>query len=145
MDASATNEKTSAIQFPSVIMIDDDADDYYLISTVLKASYPKYEVIPIYDSSQALRQLGALRDLPAFLLLDLNMPVKNGFDVLKEVRALPRYDALPIVIFSSSSNPRDLTRCRELGATDYIEKPTSYKGLHQVVEKTLRLWLNAPG
>ncbi|WP_157816080.1 response regulator [Spirosoma pollinicola] len=123
-------------------MIDDDADDYYLLSTVIKANYPEHDVMPIYDSSQALSQLEALRTLPAFLLLDLNMPVKNGFEILREMRSLTRYESLPIIIFTSSANPKDLTRCRELGATDYIEKPTSYKELHLVIEKTLRLWLN---
>jgi CheY-like chemotaxis protein len=138
-----TNYPEKGAQQPFVVMIDDDADDYYLLTSVLKNSYPANQVIPIYDSSRVIAQLDALQELPAFLLLDLNMPLKNGFEVLQEVRSFTRYSSLPIVVYTSSSNPSDNSRCQAAGATDYIQKPNSYNELHQVIEKTWRHWLTS--
>ncbi|GAB2552856.1 response regulator [Spirosoma aerophilum] len=135
------NYPEKEVKHPLVIMVDDDAEDFYLLTSVLKDCYPTDRVIPIYDSSQVVAKLDALPELPAFLLIDLNMPLKNGFEVIQDVRSLTRYAALPIVVFTSSSDPADSSRCQAIGATDYIQKPTSYKELHLIVKKIWGSWL----
>src|SRR6266700_1252064 len=70
--------------------------------------------------------------LPAMLLLDLNMPRLNGFDVIKWVRSQPGLCRLPIVVFTSSDQPRDVHRAYELGANSYLVKPQSLVRLQQI-------------
>lgn len=79
--------------------------------------------------------------LPAVVLLDLNLPLVSGFDVLKWMRARPELVRLPVVIFSSSSRDEDKVKARELGANEYVEKPQTMGRFGEVVERLREKWL----
>jgi CheY-like chemotaxis protein len=81
-------------------------------------------------------------NLPDVILSDLNMPGKNGYDVINEVRANPLYSHIPVVITSTSSTPTIISRCLDLGAADYLVKPDTFveyvpyvKGLYKRIEE----------
>lgn len=76
----------------------------------------------------------AQHPLPEVVLLDLNLPMVHGFDVLKWIRAHARFGTLPVVVFSSSKRDEDKEKARELGASDFVEKPTSALSFGGVVE-----------
>src|SRR5205809_3546545 len=79
--------------------------------------------------------------LPALLLLDLNMPRLNGFDVLKWVRGQAGLCRLPIVVFTSSEQPRDVNRAYELGANSYLVKPPALAELQRIAHHLGNYWL----
>jgi CheY-like chemotaxis protein len=85
---------------------------------------------------------GARQAVPTVVLLDLNLPELPGFEVLKWMRAQPQLATTPVVIFSSSSKPEDRARARELGATDFWEKPNSGLRFGMVVERLKTLWIS---
>jgi len=82
---------------------------------------------------------------PAAVLLDLNMPLVSGFEVLKWMRGQSEFAALPVVVFTSSSREEDRVRAGELGATEYVEKPQSMGRFSEVVELMREKWLSKLG
>ncbi len=103
----------------------------------------------VEDGQQAINYLsgsGVYADrgqhpLPALLLLDLNLPVISGFALLQWLRGRAEFQALPVVIFTSSSREADKLKARELGANDYLEKPSSGVHFIRVVEWLRDKWL----
>ena len=91
---------------------------------------------------RARRVCGPGQDpLPAVVLLDLNLPLVSGFEVLKWMRERPEFTGLPVVVFSSSSREEDKAKARELGADEFVEKPHSARGFGGVVEGLKERWL----
>jgi CheY-like chemotaxis protein len=80
--------------------------------------------------------------LPTLILLDLNLPLRSGFEVLAWVRAQPELRDLPVVIYSSSGRPEDRARATALGATDYLLKPSSGMGFVTVARQVKEGWLD---
>jgi len=79
--------------------------------------------------------------LPAVVLLDLNLPVIPGFDVLRWLRSRPELAGMPVVVFSSSTRDEDKAKARELGAKDFVGKPQTMGGFGEVVERVREKWL----
>ncbi|GAB3319737.1 hypothetical protein GCM10027299_12560 [Larkinella ripae] len=88
-----------------------------------------------------LARLETVQVLPTFLLLDLNMPLMSGFEVLEKLRADPRYNLMPVLIFSTSNAQPDIDRAYELGANSYVKKPASFTEYKAVVEDLCNFWL----
>ena len=106
-------------------------------------------VIDVNDGDAAIDYLtgnGAFADrgkypLPCLLLLDLSMPAKTGFEVLRWIRAHPRLKTLSVVIVSGSNQERDVEAVKQLGITDYLVKPTTLNQLTESIRARLSLWL----
>lgn len=81
--------------------------------------------------------------VPAVVLLDINLPLVSGFDVLKWIRARPEYAALPVLMFSSSRRCEDEHQARELGANALLEKPDSGSRFRDIVEQLRGTWLRS--
>ena len=75
------------------------------------------------------------------ILLDLNMPRVNGLDILKRIRSTPRFQFLPVVVFTTSSNKNDILNCYDCGANAYIFKPIDYDAFNEVIKATVNFWL----
>jgi len=82
-----------------------------------------------------------LNPLPALALVDLNLPAMSGFELLSWLRQQPKLRELPVVIFSSSARTEDLTRAHELGANDYVQKPSSGAQFLEMVKRLKSKWL----
>lgn len=97
----------------------------------------------LIDGESAVRYLNSLtrkiprnkKALPAFVLLDLNLPGKKGEEVLAEVRSSRFFDNMPIIILSSSEDQAEMDRCFKLGAQNYYVKPLEYEDLERIVEE----------
>jgi len=74
------------------------------------------------------------------MLLDLNMPKKDGREVLKELKLHPELKKIPVVIFSTTNNEQEMRRCYELGANSYITKPNSFENLLKTVAALRSYW-----
>ena len=82
------------------------------------------------------------QDLPQTMLLDLKLPIVSGFEVLRWLRGQPEFEALPVVVLSSSTRDEDRSKVRELGANAYLEKPGSLLEFPTVVEYLKKRWLD---
>jgi CheY-like chemotaxis protein len=121
-----------------VLLADDDDDDRLLFLDVLKELR-----LPVQLSSasngEALMKILAEGPLPHVLFLDLNMPLKNGFECLLEIRRDTRLDTMPVVIFSTSSQPSAIDRVYSDGAQLYIRKPNDFTQLKSVIHQALTM------
>ncbi len=122
-----------------VLLADDDSDDCLLFKDAL-ADFPgRATLTTVSDGEQLMMALERATSLPDVLFLDLNMPRKNGFECLLEIRSTEKLKSLPVIIFSTSFDP-DIARKLYLdGAHFYMRKPSEFRVLTQVLHKALSL------
>jgi two-component system, chemotaxis family, response regulator Rcp1 len=130
----------------TILLVDDNPADSDLISELLQRSSHKLQVSTVADGEQAmafLRRQGrfASASEPDLMLLDLNMPRKDGRAVLAEVRSNPALRTLPIVVFTTSQARYDIQRSYELGANCYVSKPGSLQDFVAAVKGIADFWL----
>ena len=126
-----------------ILMADDDADDRFLVQAAFDDNNIPNPVVFFEDGEQLVNFLSEESQVPKPLLifLDLNMPKKDGREVLKVLRSNSGWNAIPIIIFSTSNAPDDINSAYQLGANCYIIKPSSYEGLKEVVLNIQKFWL----
>ena len=117
----------------NVFYADDDEDDQQIFKEIVSDFYPDIQLWAQHNGAELLGQLGRCSELPAVIFLDLNMPVKNGLDTLAEIRSSAMWMDLPVIIFSTTSNPDIIARSKALGANLYVIKPTSYSVLKETL------------
>ena len=123
--------------FTSIFYADDDVDDldfFKEVTTEINQTVSLFE-----EGEKLLQQLHNPPPKASVIFLDLNMPVKSGFEVLKEIKANPAIENIPIVILTTSNNPSDIELCKNLGANLYIRKPTSVDGLKKAINYVLSI------
>jgi CheY-like chemotaxis protein len=133
-----------------MLMAEDDDNDVFFLERALKQAdipHPLHRVRNGEEAIAYLRGEGPYRDrdqfpLPQFLLLDLKMPRKNGFEVIEWVRRQPGLKRLPIVVLTSSREDPDINRAYELGANTYLVKPVKFENLVEMVKALNSFWLS---
>lgn len=126
---------------PCVFLVDDDEDDVFLLQRVFAQHSPICLLEPLADGEHLLKALSQARMLPRLILLDLNMPVMGGLEALRLIRRQPRYDAISIVILTTSDQDADQHRAAEWGANGFLTKPSTLEGLNQMVLRLRMNWL----
>jgi two-component system response regulator len=132
----------------TIMVVEDDPDDVELILRAFKEHKIPNEVVA-RDGAEALDYLFgtgryAGRDTlakPAVLLLDLKLPKVDGLEVLRRVRADERTKLLPVVIFTSSKEERDMTEGYKLGANSYVRKPVDFDQFSIAIRLLKKYWL----
>ncbi len=131
-----------------ILMADDDADDRYLVQVAFEENEIRCELRFVEDGSEVfdfLRGHGKHEingsKIPNLILLDLNMPKKDGKQVLQEIKALPDYHHIPVVIFTTSKSPDDVRQLYKMGASSFINKPSSFEKLSEVVRNIGTYWV----
>jgi CheY-like chemotaxis protein len=127
-------------EYPILIAEDED-DEAFLLQRALKKAAITNPIFRVKDGEQAIEYLagtGAFTDRakyppPILVLLDLNMPKKNGFEVLEWIRAQPSLKALAVDILSGSSREEDIERALQFGAHLYLKKPITLPDLDQLL------------
>ena len=127
---------------------DNEHDAFFLKRAFLKAGI-NAPIEVVADGEQAIKYLGGRQPFseqpgftaPKLLMLDLKMPVVDGFAVLEWLRQQPGLKQLPVLIFTSSGEPEDVDRAHELGANGYTVKPSGAEDLAEVVQCIERYWL----
>jgi CheY-like chemotaxis protein len=131
-----------------ILIAEDDADDRYLLQTAFsEIGYPEkidfvengIEVLNYLDTKYTHNHSDE-KALPGFILLDLNMPKKDGREVLKELKQHPVFKKIPVIVFTTTKNEIEIKRCYELGANSYVVKPISFDALLKVVENIRSYW-----
>src|SRR4051812_41958395 len=105
------------------LIIDDDEDDRELFGIALENADPSIKLIGAARGSDALDMLKNRNVVPDYIFLDLNMPQMSGRECLMELKRQEDLAKIPVIIFSTSSDPRDIKETGQLGAIDFITKP----------------------
>jgi CheY-like chemotaxis protein len=119
-----------------IVLADDDEDDRDLFEMAIKELTMPINLALFVDGDKLLTHLDKNKN-PDILFLDLNMPLKSGFECLETIRSRERFKTLPVIILSTSNAKRDIDRCYDLGANFYIVKPFSYQELSSIIRKIL--------
>ena len=140
--------KIPEFQTQYVFVADDDEDDRLLFQEVLKELPYIVHLTMASDGEQTIKTLNELLRLPDVLFLDLNMPIKNGFECLLELKQNKKLKTLPVIIFSTSSHPSAINQVYEAGAHLYIPKPNNFlnfkRSIHHVLSVNWKEGLSQP-
>ena len=121
-----------------LVLADDDLDDCEMFRLALEQIGGNIALEVFHNGKLLLEYLEALdSELPHLVFLDLNMPIMSGHETLREIRTSRKLDALSVAIYSTSSSERDIELTLSLGANVYINKPSSFKKLHEILRKVL--------
>lgn len=105
-----------------IMLVEDEPGDAFLLQKALKARQLAHELLCYEDGEQAMEALSAGL-VPDLILVDLNLPRRDGFDVLRSIRARPSLVGVPVAVFTSSAALADQGRAALIGAERYIHKP----------------------
>lgn len=141
-EAEATSARTVEI-----LLIEDNQADIDLTLDALKSSQMSSRVSVARDGNEALdflRRLGPFHDSPRpeLIVLDLNLPRKNGFQVLSEIKADPALYQIPVVILTTSDKQRDVAEAYTRHANCFITKPFEFEDYVQTVRELDSFWLS---
>lgn len=115
----ATQSNTSESKSNKFILVAED-DMFYANVYKVKLAHEGYEVQVVGNGDWVMRSIA--EKIPDLILLDLVMPVKDGFETLREIRADDRYKNIPVVVLSNLGQEEDIERAKQTGATDYLIK-----------------------
>ena len=116
------------------LLADDDQDDTEMFSEALAMIDNNIVCHCASDGREALKKLNELSEKPQIIFLDVNMPVMNGWQCLKHLKADKRYEKIPVIIISTSSHQREQEIAAELGAFCYLTKPNDFNELTTILD-----------
>jgi CheY-like chemotaxis protein len=127
-----------------VLIADDSEDDLFFLKRALRKAGVKNPITFVINGAEAIDYLenDSTHKTPRVVMLDVKMPLKNGFDVLECVRKNPLLKRLPVIMFSSSAEERDVNRAYDLGANSYVVKPGDTKRWEELVKKIHEYWID---
>ena len=133
----------------TILMADDDADDRQMTKEAFEESRLANDLRFVEDGVELLDYLHhrgkyadpAAAPRPGLILLDLNMPRKDGREALKEIKADPNLKNIRVVVLTTSKAEEDILRTYDLSAASYITKPVTFSGLVEVIRALGRYWL----
>ena len=133
---------------PQLLVVDDNPADVVLVREALAESAHHPEISNVEDGEEALmflnrgkKYMNALR--PDLIILDLNLPKRDGLSVLASMKAGPELRRIPVVIFSTSQLGKDISRAYELGANCYVSKPGNLTAFFSMMRSIEEFWFGS--
>ena len=134
----------------TILMAEDDMDDYQLLKDAMLEAKADVDILLVKDGGELIDYLlhqgnfQKKKDAPRpdLILLDLNMPKIDGREALITIKSLPDLKFIPIIVFTTSRETKDICRCYESGANSYISKPKSFNELLEIVDNLMKYWLH---
>jgi len=131
-----------------ILLVEDNAGDILLVKEALGESENNYNLNVLMNGEEVmdyLKQKGEFRDrmIPDLILLDLNLPRKNGKDVLRDIKNDSDLEVIPTIIFTSSNAENDIVACYKLKANSYVNKPSDFIDYVNVIKKIKEYWNTA--
>jgi len=130
------------LQDTAILLVEDDPGHARLIEKNLRRSNVANGIIKASHGQQAIDYLfsegqyaGSKRASPLLVLLDLNMPVLDGYQVLKRMKADERTRRIPVIILTTTDDTREVSRCYDLGCSVYVTKPVDYDQFTEAIRK----------
>lgn len=131
----------------TILLADDDPDDRKLTQEAFDENRLSNQLVCVEDGEQLLDYLlrrgpylNRANDLPGLILLDLNMPRKDGREALKEIKTHPELRRIPIVVLTTSKAEEDILRSYDLGVNSYVTKPVTFKSLVELIKALGHYW-----
>lgn len=124
----------------TVWIVDDDEDDQLFIQEAFDSGQTPVRMVILNDGLELLAELERCEQLPSLILLDINMPRKNGFEALSELKLVPAYASVPVVILTTSSSEDDQALAMRLGADQFFTKPLSFERLRLLAQELSSQW-----
>ncbi|HXB07463.1 MAG TPA: response regulator [Puia sp.] len=126
-----------------IFIVDDDPDDRQIILDAFLEKSPQIDYVFIENAETLMETLfSADAELPALILLDLNMPGMMGMHALKEIRSNRQFSQIPIIVLTTSTLHQDRRTSYELGASCFLRKPDSFAELVDIADSIVKLWLH---
>ncbi|MGZ3901666.1 MAG: response regulator [Bacteroidia bacterium] len=124
---------------PKILLVDDDQDDHFFMQTVIREFNHSISLKSVYNGVQALDLLLKKNNdqdfIPDLILTDVNMPILNGLELLKELKKNPLLKNIPVFIISTSKNEKIESECLKNGALKYYLKPISTEDLKSIISE----------
>lgn len=125
-----------------VLLVDDDSDESYLFNEALEHAGLNIRLSRANNGNHLLSFLLS-EPTPDLVFMDINMPYKDGVEALAEIRKNPRFETLPLVIYSTTNNENSINACYKKGANLFVIKPNNFDGMVKVVKKVCTVdWTN---
>lgn len=126
-----------------IVIVDDDADDREIIRDAFVSTIEEQEYVFIENGDRLLEFLDQQAEtaIPSLIMLDLNMPGKDGRETLKEIKTNTRFQHIPTIVFTTSSSHRDKQTVYDMGANCFITKPDTFNKLIELTTCISKLWL----
>jgi CheY-like chemotaxis protein len=129
-------------EVPTILITEDDDGHAFLIEDNLRRAGIGAPIIRFADGQEVLDfffqrngQPKFERGRPYLLLLDIRMPKVDGVEVLRQIKANPDLHKMPVIILTTTDDPREVERCHTLGCNNYIQKPVSWEGFAAAITK----------
>ena len=127
-----------------ILIVDDDLDDREIMRDAFMTNHKNHREYVFIENGDLLLQYledGDGSAPPALIMLDLNMPGKDGREALKDIKASERFRHIPTVVFTTSSSQKDMQVSYDLGANCFITKPDTFNKLLEITNSITQLWL----
>jgi CheY-like chemotaxis protein len=121
----------------SIFLAEDDEDDVVIFNEIMSDLAKNITVTVAVNGMELMNLLQKITILPELIFLDLNMPLKNGFECLQEIKSNNDWKEIKIVVYSTSAQPQQVDKAYKGGADLYLQKSTSYTDFKQAVENCL--------
>lgn len=122
---------------PQIFIVDDDSDDRHFLHQALEHQGFKGKVYEFENGAELLNNLTTGSEFPELILLDLNMPVKNGFQTLKELRENNNWKDIDVAVLTASSRNADMEECNAMGCSSFFTKPLSLSGYESLASQLI--------
>ena len=123
-----------------VLLVEDDMIEVMKLTRAISTLQLPHKIIEASHGEAALEFLEQDKLSPDLILLDLNMPKMNGIEFLKNIKNNIHLNYIPIIIFTTSSNPRDLQEVYRIGISGYILKPLKYEDYVEKIDSLFKYW-----
>jgi CheY-like chemotaxis protein len=121
-----------------ILLAEDDEDDFILFREALDKNKEPVRLQWVKDGEELMDTLKMnITELPDIIFLDINMPRKNGFECLTEIRLHEQLKMIPVIIFSTSNDPALVSWMYNAGTNFYLNKPTDFNGLKEKIQKAI--------
>lgn len=123
-----------------ILIAEDDEDDQFLLVSAFREISEDTRLVFVENGIELINHFqkfdtGDISTLPSLLIVDLNMPKKNGKEAIRELIGKNYFRSFPTIVFSTTGNEIEKSRCRELGIDDFFVKPSNYESLLSIVSQ----------
>lgn len=126
----------------SILYAEDDEEDRFIFLEAVRGANKNIHIINVQNGQDVLNHLGKVEsehELPSAIVSDLQMPLCDGLDMLRAVRQEPRWSAIPVILFTTSSSRTDISTATKLGVQAYFTKPATYQEYIERVKEILEI------
>jgi DNA-binding NtrC family response regulator len=121
-------------------LVDDDIDDQEIFNIAMKDVDSSICCVFVNDGVQALQKINEDESfIPHCIFIDMNMPRMNGLQCLEAIKKIPRLQSVPVYMYSTSSDPKSVAETRDMGAIDFIVKPSSISTLSSILKPIFKV------